>query len=697
MTTPLGVPNLPVGALTVETLGEVLQDMSAAAMRARAGERFPDIFNLTTGGDVLDDLTPFGILSAIWAAFNSQVATSDPADIQGPEDLPGLLLDFIEELPVIGILVKFVEALGFAPEMAESFLRPIFEFLDWLWQLVGEEAEGILKPIFEFLNWLFTEYGDEVETFLQPIADFLKWLLDFIIARIDLAPFQDLVEELVDALGGFVSAQQFVDVFKTIIQFFFGLFNAGDGLTATVSEFIDRLPLIGPIVSAITGKTEADGVALDLGTLSAYFRGLDKQVTDGVSSLVSAANRLLGGVIPVSQVGSSETNLLSQGDFLTSSTVDPAGGWSWDATRTRTGSGGSLKATCTGSTQRIYCRQDIKVTEGDRLTLTGYVGTNGFTSGSMQLSLVPWAPTGTPPVMTQQTIVNGTARTTAANTFQALPQISYTVPAGVTSVQVSLAVNCNSGAEVVFDDIVLKKTGVLGQSLVTNLIDAFNGILAGAGYTFGTGWTFLQTAVGLVTGTANNASNDIEDTNTVLFNNPDGGDLGTATSRFGEQINPTSGSGAMMVRTSASAVTCSAGRNLAPASFFDSVAISGSGITSTTSTGTFQVSQTGWYMVEICYRINVAFGTGAFRVTPVLYKNGSEYKVGSEAGFTWLGSTQVDQRYVQNSFIVYLTSGQTVQAGADIAFAGGASSGLGGGAGAAENYFSISLLNKTYA
>ena len=701
MTTPLGVPNLPVGALTVETLGEVLQDMSAAAMRARAGERFPDIFNLTTGGDVLDDLTPFGILSAIWAAFNSQVATSDPADIQGPEDLPGLLLDFIEELPVIGILVKFVEALGFAPEMAESFLRPIFEFLDWLWQLVGEEAEGILKPIFEFLNWLFTEYGDEVETFLQPIADFLKWLLDFIIARIDLAPFQALVEELVDALGGFVSAQQFVDVFKTIIQFFFGLFNAGDGLTATVSEFIDRLPLIGPIVSAITGKTEADGVALDLGTLSTYFRTLDKQVTEGVAGLAAAAQKLLGGIIPVGQISDTAVNLLSQGDFLTESTVEPAGGWSWESGQSRTGSGGSLKVTCTGSEQRIYCKQDIRVAAGDRLTLTGYVGTSpAYTSGSMKLSIVPWGLAGNPAVMTAGTIQNGAARTASASTFQALPQLSYTVPAGITSVQVSLAVNCNTGCNVYFDDIRLTKTGVLQQDLVTNLIDAFNAILAGTGNFLGQGWTRLQEAVNLVTTSANNAFGETEQINTVLFKDPTGGTTVVVDNlpvpAIGKGINPTAGSGAMMVRTSASAVTCNAGRNLAPSNFFDDVAIAGSGITSTPSTGTFQVSETGWYMVEICYRINVAFGTGAFRVTPVLYRNGSPYKVGSEAGFTWLGGTQVDQRYVQNSFIVYLTATQTVQAGADIAFAGGASSGLGGGAGPAENYFSISLLNKTF-
>ena len=78
---------------------------------------------------------------------------------------------------------------------------------------------------------------------------FLKWVLDFIINRIDLAPFKVLVEQLVDALGGFLSAQQFVDLLKTVLQFFSGLFTSADGFTASVTDFIDKLPLIGPIVA----------------------------------------------------------------------------------------------------------------------------------------------------------------------------------------------------------------------------------------------------------------------------------------------------------------------------------------------------------------------------------------------------------------------------------------------------------------
>lgn len=111
MTTPGGVTNLPTGALTLETMQARLQDMSGGAMRSRAGERFPSIMGGSSGGTPLSDFTPFGILTRIWAEFNSAVANADPADINGPDDLPELLLSFIENLPVIGEFVGLLEAI----------------------------------------------------------------------------------------------------------------------------------------------------------------------------------------------------------------------------------------------------------------------------------------------------------------------------------------------------------------------------------------------------------------------------------------------------------------------------------------------------------------------------------------------------------------------------------------------------------
>lgn len=111
LTTPGGVPNLPAGALTIETLAEKLQDLTPAAMRSRANGRYPSIFNGSTGGDPALDLSPIGIINQLFAGFASHVANADPNDIQGPEDLPALLLDFIESLPVVGQFVGLAEAI----------------------------------------------------------------------------------------------------------------------------------------------------------------------------------------------------------------------------------------------------------------------------------------------------------------------------------------------------------------------------------------------------------------------------------------------------------------------------------------------------------------------------------------------------------------------------------------------------------
>lgn len=164
MTTPGGVPNLPAGALTEETLAEKLQDMSAAAMRSRARERMPSIFDDSTGGNILSDLTPFGLLTRIWAEVNSLIANADPADIQGPQDIPQLLLDFIQGLPVIGELVGLLEAiLGEYAGDDEVLLaiQQIFAPIRKLVQLVAGQDVGF--PTIEDVTSGWTALADALE------------------------------------------------------------------------------------------------------------------------------------------------------------------------------------------------------------------------------------------------------------------------------------------------------------------------------------------------------------------------------------------------------------------------------------------------------------------------------------------------------------------------------------------------------
>ena len=164
MTTPGGVTNLPIGALTLETMQSRLQDMSGGAMRSRSGERFPSIMGGSSGGNPLLDYTPFGILVRIFSEFNSAVANADPADINGPEDLPGLLLNFIENLPVVGEFVGLLEAiLGTYDGDDEVLLQiqALFRFL---------RPDGFIDA-----GKLF---GDLPQEMIDRLRGFLQFILD---------------------------------------------------------------------------------------------------------------------------------------------------------------------------------------------------------------------------------------------------------------------------------------------------------------------------------------------------------------------------------------------------------------------------------------------------------------------------------------------------------------------------------------
>ncbi|MBE5500474.1 hypothetical protein [Mycobacteroides abscessus] len=194
MTTPGGVPNLPVGALTVETLAEKLQDLTPATMRNRAAERMPGTFHSSTGGDPLQDLTPFGILTKLFAGFNSHVANADPNDIQGPEDLPGLLLDFIESLPVVGQFVGLAEAImGTYDGDDETLLaiQQIFMPIRRLLQLASGQDVGwpTLEEIEEGWGNLFAAIAKAVSQFFKGVIP-AAWVAD-------------VQKDLTDGAGGF--------------------------------------------------------------------------------------------------------------------------------------------------------------------------------------------------------------------------------------------------------------------------------------------------------------------------------------------------------------------------------------------------------------------------------------------------------------------------------------------------------------
>lgn len=549
MTTPAGVPNLPIGALTVETLASQLQDLSAEAMYARAGERVPTIFAASTGGDILNNLSPFGILTNIWAGINSLIANSDPGDIQGPEDLPPLLLDFIEGLPVIGQLVTLLEAmLGTYTGTDETLLgiqdllapirllvdtigQEIADFLNWLVNTLFNGSTDPLTNIFTTLAGLLDDAGElttwlnslltdtwetllttlqalfgsfDLETFLQPLFAFWSWAWNGVAGGF--AGFGGTVEtvlkpafEFLNWLFGSLFAGS-VDALKAIFTKFEELLDPA----GTLNEWFGQIPLLGPLVSAITKLSPLDGVTMDLSTLATWASG----VLTGKSDIPAGQLKgvLPAGIlssIPLSNINFDTPNLLSQGDFGNATTITAQDGWSWDSSQNHTGSGGCAKVVCNGTARRLYSNQVIKVVAGDKINLSSYVKTSSDFSGSstcIELILVPFV--GTDRYTIGGNAVNVYFNTRGAATDWALATGSsgsgtapWTVPTGVTSVRVRLSVTSAATAgSVWFDDIDLHKTGLLSgdwmqgivgtvaadfQSIVDKVIQAIKGTITG--------------------------------------------------------------------------------------------------------------------------------------------------------------------------------------------------------------------------
>ena len=180
MTTPGGIANLPAGAMTGPTIGQTLQNLTPEKLRVRAGSRAPAMFANSPGGDALDVSSPLGLMTQIFGQFMSSVANADPADIQGPEDLPDLLVEFLENLPVVGPFVEVVEAMlgvytGDDPELLQ--IQDLFALLRKVLELIGGVATGNLPTIGQLVDG-FGDLAAAVGGLIEGLFKIPLWQLD---------------------------------------------------------------------------------------------------------------------------------------------------------------------------------------------------------------------------------------------------------------------------------------------------------------------------------------------------------------------------------------------------------------------------------------------------------------------------------------------------------------------------------------
>lgn len=682
------------------------------------------------------------------------------------------------------------------PIIANPFIQGIIAWADEVGVAVGNFALDLYNGILAMVEALCslvttgalpTTYGNWSNTPLQIVTDLaalaqtlldnplIDGLRDLIAGTGNLlydtiSGLSQFITELAGLLGAVITGPQ------AILDLFGDIFGE-DGFVG----WLTSLPFIGPLVSKLTGLDSSGDIALDLATLGNWAGSLLTQTSNiPADRLIGSLPEAIFATLPVSSISFTAGNLLSQGAFGNANTVEAGGGWAWDGTTTATGSGGSVKATATGSLQQIYSRQTIKIAAGDRVDVAASVKTAGFTSGSMVLSVIPWVGT------TAQTAHVIHTRTTSAATFAPMTGSrlrfggtaeagEVLLPANITAITVRLAVTANAGAEVWFDDVSVKKAGALAQTLVEYLeatwqqawdvvfgsggvgkkwfdfVTALSTVFTRAGEGVTNAGIANGNALGIIDGIGQailgdaayaqlqfTAKQSIRKLVGTLFgvSNPvleeilagvipelDGSIIGSGTvptehldtDGIGSEINPTAGSGAQISRRNTNNQQASPGDVQVVAGYYDhvdfspgadieilnssNVAVTGTG-TKANLAGVFRVTQAGWYMVELCIRLNPSWSGGG-KVAPLLWRSASfpgqsfsKYKMGTDGVYVPQGFGAVGPRFVQSTYIVYLPAGGAVKAGYNAEGTG--LNVLDADSNGTETYFSISLLNKTY-
>ena len=193
--------------------------------------------------------------------------------------------------------------------------------------------------------------------------------------------------------------------------------------------------------------------------------------------------------VPVSVIGDTQTNLISDPHFQSASLLSGAGIWFYDAAVGHV-MPGSARTTADGTTKELLTQFPIPVSAGQVLAISGWTKWSGLvgTSEPVQLAITGYNANGS--AIDQVTIASHSTAPPTTDWIQLSG--SYTVATGVVSMRVRLVVaHFATAGTVWFDDLSAIKTQLLSQRLV-------------AGTNSGT--TLADDITNLTVGVATNAS-----------------------------------------------------------------------------------------------------------------------------------------------------------------------------------------------
>ncbi|AXH66091.1 minor tail protein [Gordonia phage Pleakley] len=204
---------------------------------------------------------------------------------------------------------------------------------------------------------------------------------------------------------------------------------------------------------------------------------------NAIQAVIGTIRRLATGIInpsrlpliPFSHIGEAYPNLLENGGFDGSDSLDGEGIWTWDSTEGHTAPG-AAKAVADG-TRKVLLSNSVPATPEQKFDFAGWVKWTGVTGGMASFRVSAVAFSGT--AVVEEKVVANIDAPVANKTWTEMVG-TYQVPTGADSVRVQVEIGATVTAGTVWwDDMKVSKYGTLPQRFVNGLIDALGDLGAG--------------------------------------------------------------------------------------------------------------------------------------------------------------------------------------------------------------------------
>ena len=288
-----------------------------------------------------------------------------------------------------------------------------------------------------------------------------------------------LVEAITGVVGGGLSTISdffggFIAAGGSLIEQIVSAFTGLPGTLADIVTWVESLPLIGPLVEAITG---IPGTIADIALWAV-------DVLTGRSPLFSG--NLFGqigagiiGLIPGAHVAEVSPNLLADGDFPDPASLEGDAVWEWDGTTGHTYAG-CASVDCNGI-EKDLSSELIYVAQGHVLACSGWTLWSSLSAtNTVSLELTCYQNVGTSNrpdyVVVDEPEIRRDTSGLANSGWRELSG-SYTVPAGVDAVRLRAHVDATATTGTVkWDDLSLTKTQKMSLGLLDGLTDIIGNI-----------------------------------------------------------------------------------------------------------------------------------------------------------------------------------------------------------------------------